>query len=760
MARIVGAPRASALARLRADPARRAALRDVALAFGSSRLIVLLAGVGTVLIFGYGPLRGAFNPPGVTGGFGPVGNALAAPVARWDSAWYLVIAHYGYKPALGHLTASRTAFFPLYPLGIKALAWLGSPPIVAGVVISLLAFAAALYGIHRLTTLELGAGAGDAARLAVLATAFAPMAFFFSAVYSESLYLALSVGLFWAARSGRWAWVGVLGALAAATRSTGVVLIVPALIIYLYGPREDRPVDIPRAVGRRLLPRYRPRAGIWWLLLIPAGAAMFALGLALAGGEALAPFHAQGIWGRHFAGPYVALWDGLRAAFEGARQLLSFQRAHLYFPAATGSPTVAAGHNLIQFAFLIAALPALVRCIAAASARLRHLRARRARPAALRARRRAAPDVAPPLPARALPALDRHRRLACRASPCAAGAAAPLGRADGPLPRAVLDVALGRMTDPAEHQPAAPEGSPPSGALPEGELPETLEGDTTRSPDTSWRPWTAPLALVAGVVLATVAALVVDLPALALGVHISNEHTPGGLVIADTFVQDVAFVVAAVYCAKLAGRPVRSWMFGLRRPGAGWGWAALLVFCLIVGFVALDQGWSEILHPTKEKLLETLGTKESKSLLVLSAALTCVIAPIGEEMLFRGYMFTALRNWRGTLPAALIVGLLFGGIHATSAPAADLVPLGALGVGLCLIYRFTGSLYPGIASHALNNSIAFAGLEGWNLGQGVLLIVCALLGVAAIAVACTRVGLIAPSSPAEGSAAGLPRPAA
>ena len=66
------------------------------------------------------------------------------------------------------------------------------------------------------------------------------MAFFFSAVYSESLYLALSVGLFVCARRGRWMWVGVLGALAGATRSTGLVLALPALMIYLYGPREDR----------------------------------------------------------------------------------------------------------------------------------------------------------------------------------------------------------------------------------------------------------------------------------------------------------------------------------------------------------------------------------------------------------------------------------------------------------------------------------------------------------------------------------------
>src|SRR4029077_2699644 len=84
------------------------------------------------------------------------------------------------------------------------------------------------------------ARAHDAERLAVLLTAFAPMAFFLSAVYSESLFLALSVGLFWSARKGRWAIAGALGALAGATRSVGVVLILPAVVLYLYGPREDR----------------------------------------------------------------------------------------------------------------------------------------------------------------------------------------------------------------------------------------------------------------------------------------------------------------------------------------------------------------------------------------------------------------------------------------------------------------------------------------------------------------------------------------
>ncbi len=355
-------------------PARATAVRDSWRALWSSRLLVWAVGAATLLTYGFGPVRHAFNPPGLTRGFGWLGDLLAAPAARWDASWYLVIAHYGYRPDLGGFTASRDAFFPLYPLGLSGLGRLGVPLIAAGVLISLLALALALYGIHRLTTLELatlarrrsgatraasaGARDGDVARLAVMVTAFAPMAFFLSAVYSEALYLALSAGLFYAARRGRFALVGVLAALAGATRSTGIVLLLPALILYLYGPREDRCPDHPLARG--FSPRYRVRRDVLWLALAPVGLLLYMAYLGLAGGDPLAPFHAQDVWGRHFAGPYLGMWDGLQAAFEGARQLFSMQQAHAYFATGGESPFVAAEHNLLLFAFLAAALVATV----------------------------------------------------------------------------------------------------------------------------------------------------------------------------------------------------------------------------------------------------------------------------------------------------------------------------------------------------------------------------------------------------------------
>jgi hypothetical protein len=204
--------------------------------------------------------------------------------------------------------------------------------------VSLVCAVAGLSALHRLTAIELGEGP---ARATVILVACFPMAFFLSAVYSESLFLALSVGTVLAARTGRWAWAGILGALAAATRSAGVVLVVPlALLWWDTSPRRARDLT--------------------WVAVVPMGLALFCAGLALGGLDGLSPFHAQDVWFRHWAGPFVGAWDGAVAAFDGARQLLSGSRMPVYFRSAGGDPYIAAAHNLELFVALVAAIPALI----------------------------------------------------------------------------------------------------------------------------------------------------------------------------------------------------------------------------------------------------------------------------------------------------------------------------------------------------------------------------------------------------------------
>jgi uncharacterized protein len=279
-----------------------------------------------------------------------------------------------------------------------------------------------------------------------------------------------------------------------------------------------------------------------------------------------------------------------------------------------------------------------------------------------------------------------------------------------------------------------------------------VEGHRSQSPGPGegWSPWLAPAALAGGLALALLAALLVDIPAIAFGVSITASHVPPGVEIADTVAQDCAFVYAAVFFARLGGRTVAAWQFGLRRPVTGWAAAAGLVVLLMVTFLILSAIWGAAFHAEKEKLLKQLGTGENATLLLLSATLTCVIAPIGEEFLFRGFIFTALRRWRGTLPAAIITGLAFGAVHLGSTPVVYLVPLAVLGFGLCLLYRRTGSLYPCIVAHSLNNSLAFGSLEGWTWWQVLLLMVASLTVIGLLALTLIRAGVISsePAPPA------------
>jgi hypothetical protein len=318
--------------RLALGGARSAALTDAWRALWMSRLLIWAAAVVAVLVFGLSGRAHDFDPAGVTTPFGPAGDVLAAPLGRWDSVWYLAIAGAGYGDG------AREAFFPLYPLLVRIAGTPLGSALVGGALVSTALLGVALVVLHRLVALDHDRAV---ARNAVLVTALFPMSFFFSAVYSESLFLALSVGAVYAARRDRWAWAGALGGLAAMTRSAGVVLLVPLALIYLWD------------VGRPSLRARRPlRADVLWLGLVPLGLAAYCAFLALQGVDALAPFHAQEVWFRSFAGPFGGVRDGAVAAVQGARQLLSGAREPVFFKAAGGDPLLVARHNVELFAWL------------------------------------------------------------------------------------------------------------------------------------------------------------------------------------------------------------------------------------------------------------------------------------------------------------------------------------------------------------------------------------------------------------------------
>jgi Mannosyltransferase (PIG-V) len=328
--------------------------RNAAVALLGSRLLVWAAGVGAVSAFG-NAIPGGDNPPRLLSGFGALGDRLAAPAARWDAAWYLTIAKHGYQPGVSPQSPLRAVFFPFYPLLIRGLNELGVPLLIAGVLISTAALGAALHGLQRLVALE--RDGGRAATLSAWALALCPTTVFFSAVYTDSLYLALSIAVFLCARRGRWAAAALLTALAGATRNTGILLLAPLALLYLYGPRSDRRPDAPDA--RRLRPRYRIRGDAAWLALAPAGLVAYLAYWGLAGGDALAPLHGERFFRHHFTGPLLGLWNAVNAAAQDLWHIATGKLPVELFDTGVGSSLGTGWQNLVALALLVLALLAL-----------------------------------------------------------------------------------------------------------------------------------------------------------------------------------------------------------------------------------------------------------------------------------------------------------------------------------------------------------------------------------------------------------------
>jgi Gpi18-like mannosyltransferase len=143
-------------------------------------------------------------------------DTIVYPWISWDGGVYRYIAAHGYDQLAG------AAYSPLYP----ALMWLVRFLPQSGLWISSLAELAALYLLFDLLKRRYSV---EIARRAVLFLAWTPFAVIFSATYTESLFLLLSVGVFWAVQRDRLLLAGICAALAALTRQYGILLCLPLL---------------------------------------------------------------------------------------------------------------------------------------------------------------------------------------------------------------------------------------------------------------------------------------------------------------------------------------------------------------------------------------------------------------------------------------------------------------------------------------------------------------------------------------------------
>ncbi|HXW05710.1 MAG TPA: mannosyltransferase family protein [Vicinamibacterales bacterium] len=284
--------------------ARHPAFSHALLVFALTRPTVLLVGLLGVATIGF--------PEGVDEpGIGR--RALSALPARFDANWYAGIAAEGYDWQATFKRQQNVAFFPAYPMLVRAVAPLsgaGDPDLPrerrilrlawCGLVISLASFLCAAWLFGRLAGDVLGAERG---RDAVVLLASYPFAVFYSAAYTESLFLLVSLGAWYAMRREQLATAAVCGALAGLTRPNGFLLAVPLLLtaVGVRGADGDRAPAARRAM--RLAAAAMPVAGML----------LFTFYLFQRTGVWFAWARMHGAWGRVFTGdaPLPSLSAGL-----------------------------------------------------------------------------------------------------------------------------------------------------------------------------------------------------------------------------------------------------------------------------------------------------------------------------------------------------------------------------------------------------------------------------------------------------------------
>ncbi|HEU0024692.1 MAG TPA: type II CAAX endopeptidase family protein [Thermoleophilaceae bacterium] len=237
--------------------------------------------------------------------------------------------------------------------------------------------------------------------------------------------------------------------------------------------------------------------------------------------------------------------------------------------------------------------------------------------------------------------------------------------------------------------------------------PELPEGAEPRWP--AWYAWVGFLvALTAVLVFVGIASVIVGA---------DPDDDDATFTVVATLIQSLIFIGTAVLFASFARKP-KPWHFGLRRTRL-WpavGWAALG----LVSFYVLAAVYSAIVDPEAEQTVaQDLGSDQGTFGLIAAGFMIVCVAPVAEEFFFRGFFYRALRSRYSVLVAAALDGALFGLIHFDPSASEGLLilpPLAFLGFMFCLVYEKTGSLYPVIALHSINNTIAFGvQADGWEV---------------------------------------------
>jgi hypothetical protein len=234
--------------------------------------------------------------------FADPNNVIVDGLIRDDSWWYTSIVNHGYT--MGNVETGEqgnAAFFPLYPMLVKMVAALIGNVFVSGLLVSHVAFLVALGYLYSLTRREFD---DETAARAVFYLAAAPTSVFFSAMYTESLFVALVIATFYYSRQQQWDLAALCGALAAATRNTGVLLAAVIALegLHHYGFRIRPDRSSGATLGMYLRRQWQAVRSSWRSLIaaacVPLGLLAFMGYLTNKFGDPIAFITVQATWGR------------------------------------------------------------------------------------------------------------------------------------------------------------------------------------------------------------------------------------------------------------------------------------------------------------------------------------------------------------------------------------------------------------------------------------------------------------------------------
>jgi uncharacterized protein len=276
---------------------------------------------------------------------------------------------------------------------------------------------------------------------------------------------------------------------------------------------------------------------------------------------------------------------------------------------------------------------------------------------------------------------DRRPAAAANLNPALAAAAAGTGPASPGEPAA---------------GPSAP--LPPPAPAPRPEVGSSPWKASIGIPEASWRPIQVVWAVLAVVVLATIEAAVIS-------AFDPDLESTGAMLGLQALLAATLIAVAVAFAARggALGSGLRE--LGLRRFAPS---AAGLAAATYVAYLIFAAVYSTIVHPEQEDITRDLGFDQGGIAAVAAGILIIGVAPVSEEIFFRGFMYGGLRRRLPWWAAALIAGLVFGALHYTGPDSIGVVPqLAVLGFILAWLYERTGSLWPPILMHGFNNALAF-----------------------------------------------------